>query len=65
MWVRETLGCAVVLKAVTVESRKPFSSAEPEKTTRIGNDSMDGIVCEAVGSCVDLSRKALCMSQRR
>jgi hypothetical protein len=62
--IGKTVGCAVVFKAVAVESRKPPGSAEPEKTSGIADDSMDRIVSEALGSCIDLRWKTLGMSQR-
>jgi hypothetical protein len=61
MGFRKALGRAEIPKAVAIESGKSLSGAKPEKTTRIRNDSVDGIVRKAIRRCVDLDREALCI----
>jgi hypothetical protein len=55
--VRQTVRDCVVYKLVTIESREPVVSAEPQIAARVGNDLVNAIAREAIGSRIRSDRK--------
>ena len=55
--MRQAIADAVVDEFVAVETRDSVVSAEPEEATRIGDNLVDAIAREAIGSSVRANRK--------
>src|SRR6185503_19315785 len=55
--VRQTVRDCVVYKLVTIKSREPVVSAEPEIAARIGNDLVNAIARQTIGSRIGSDRK--------
>jgi hypothetical protein len=55
--MRKPLGDAVVYKFVTIKTRQPVVSAEPEKATWIRNDLVHAITRQSVSRSVSSNRK--------
>src|ERR1044072_1625098 len=55
--MRKPLSDAVVYELVTIKTRQPVVSAEPEKATRIRNNLVHAITRQSVSSSVSSNRK--------
>jgi hypothetical protein len=55
--MRQAVRDRVVYKLVTIESREPVVSAKPEIAARVGNDLVNAIARQAIGSRVGSNRK--------
>ena len=63
--MRQAVRGGVVDELITIESREPVGSAEPEIAARVGNDLVNAIAGQAIGSGVGSDRKLFGGAARR